>query len=195
MQRRDQSYTDPALPGTDMSNLDRKVRIADWFYQWRAPLRRFLVGRGAVPASDLDDVAQEVFLRLMRYERAELIENPQAYLYKMASNVAAEWAIRGRYVRPHESKWLEALSTDGQPQHEMIQADIQNEVERALRTLEPRQREILKLYFYEGLNRMQIAERIGATERIVKRSLIKSYEALRGRLDPELLAGVTDGRE
>jgi hypothetical protein len=32
----------------------------------------------------------------MRYDRAELIERPQAYLYKMASNVAAEWAIRGR---------------------------------------------------------------------------------------------------
>ena len=33
-------------------------------------------GKGAIPVSDLDDVAQEVFLRLMRYERADLIEHP-----------------------------------------------------------------------------------------------------------------------
>ena len=170
-------------------------RIADWFRQWRVPLRKFLVGRSAIPASDLDDVAQEVFLRLMRYERAELIQNPQAYLYKVASNVAAEWAIRGRYVRPHESKWLEGLSADENPQHEASRGDLQSEVDNALRTLEPRQREVLRLYFYEGLSRMQIAERMGTTERIVKRTLIKSYEALRVKLDADLLVGVTHERK
>ena len=53
---------------------------------WRAPLRKFLMGHGAVSGADVNDVAQEVFLRLLRYDRAELIEYPQAYLFKMASN-------------------------------------------------------------------------------------------------------------
>jgi len=178
-----------------MSKQDSKGRLADWFRQWRVPLRKFLVGRGAIPASDLDDVAQEVFLRLMRYERAEIIENPQAYLYKMASNVAAEWAIRGRYVRPHESKWLAGLSAEDRAEDEASQVELQNEVERALLTLAPRQREVLRLQFFEGLSRMQIAERIGTSERSVKRTLIKSYEMLRVKLDAELLKGITDGRE
>jgi RNA polymerase sigma factor (sigma-70 family) len=178
-----------------MSNQDSKSRLADWFRQWRVPLRKFLVGRGAIPASDLDDVAQEVFLRLMRYERAELIEHPQAYLYKMATNVAAEWAIRGRYVRPHESKWLAGLSAEDHPEDEASQVEIQDEVERALLTLAPRQREVLRLQFFEGLSRMQIAERIGTSERSVKRTLIKSYEILRVKLDAELLKGITDGRD
>src|ERR1700679_2947058 len=162
-----------------MSDQNSKSRLADWFRQWRMPLRKFLIGKGAIPASDLDDVAQEVFLRLMRYERTELIEHPQAYLYKMASNVAAEWSIRGRYVRPHESKWLEGLSTDDQPEDEASYVELQAEVKRALLTLAPRQREVLKLQFFEGMNRMQIAEKIGTTERSVKRTLIKSYEMLR----------------
>jgi len=42
---------------------------------------------------------------------------------------------------------------------------------------------------------MQIAEKIGTTERSVKRALIKSYEMLRIQLKAELLEGVTDGRE
>src|SRR3984957_4383817 len=108
-----------------MSDPNSKSRLADWFRRWRMPLRKFLIGKGAIPASDLDDVAQEVFLRLMRYERTELIEHPQAYLYKMAPNAAAEWAIRGRYVRPHESKWLAGLSTDEQPEYEASQAELQ----------------------------------------------------------------------
>ena len=180
-----------------MSDPNSKSRLADWFRQWRMPLRKFLIRKSAIPASDLDDVAQEVFLRLMRYDRAELIEYPQAYLYKMATNVAAEWAIRSRYVRPHESKWLAGLSTDEQPEAEVGQAELQDEIERALLTLPPRQREILKLQFFEGMSRMQIAEKIGTTERSVKRTLIKSYEVLRVRLNAELLKGegVTDGRE
>ncbi len=52
------------------------------------------MGHGAVSGADVNDVAQEVFLRLLRYDRAELIEYPQAYLFKMAANVANEWAIR-----------------------------------------------------------------------------------------------------
>lgn len=44
--------------------------------------------------ADFDDVAQEVFLRLLRYDAAQIVEHPQAYLFKMASNVAAEWSIR-----------------------------------------------------------------------------------------------------
>jgi hypothetical protein len=60
-----------------MTDRDAKRRLADWFRRWRVPLRKFLLGKGAIPAADLEDVAQEVFLRLMRYDRSELIEHPQ----------------------------------------------------------------------------------------------------------------------
>src|SRR5690242_180125 len=99
-----------------MSDPDPQLRLASWFRQWRVPLRKFLIGRGTVPASDLDDVAQEVFLRLMRYGRTELIEHPQAYLYKMAANVAAEWAMRGRYTRSREPEWVAIFQPEEQPE-------------------------------------------------------------------------------
>jgi DNA-directed RNA polymerase specialized sigma24 family protein len=68
-----------------MVSAHAKRRLTDWFHQWRVPLRRFLVGRRGVPAADVDDVAQEVFLRLVRYEKTELVDHPQAYLYKVAA--------------------------------------------------------------------------------------------------------------
>jgi RNA polymerase sigma-70 factor (ECF subfamily) len=178
-----------------MSDRDARFRLADWFVKWRSPLRKFLIGRGSVPASDLDDVAQEVFLRLMRYGRTELIEHPQAYLYKMASNVAAEWAIRGRYVRSREPEWLAGLAGEDQAEDQAGQIELQDEVERALLTLTVQQREVLKLQFYAGLSRGEIAGRTGLTQRSVKRSLMKSYEKLRRELNPESFARMSDGRE
>lgn len=181
-----------------MADSASRHRVANWFRQWRAPLRKFLIGKGTVPASDLDDVAQEVFLRLMRYGRTELIEHPQAYLYKMASNVAAEWAIRGRYQRSREPEWLTGLSAEEPAEGADEQAghiELQDELERALMTLTPKQRQVLKLQFYRGLSRAEIASQTGLSERSVKRAVIKSYEKLRGELNGELFVRVTHGRE
>src|SRR5882724_3876952 len=121
-----------------MTTRESEKRLTDWFRQWRTPLRKFLIGKGAVRAADLDDVAQEVFLRLLRYDRAELIEHPQAYLFKMAANVAAEWAIRARSVNPHEPKWLAGLRADDEPEESVQREGLQDRVERALNTLSPR---------------------------------------------------------
>jgi RNA polymerase sigma factor (sigma-70 family) len=169
--------------------------LAGWFRQWRSPLRKFLTGKGVVPAADLDDVAQEVFLRLMRYDRTDLIEHPQAYLYKMAANVAAEWSIRSRYSRPHDPKWLDGLLAADEPEHNWARGEAEQEIQRAINMLGPRQREVLKLQFAEGLGHAEIAERLGTSQRSVKRILSRSYARLRHELDPELLGVITDGRE
>ncbi len=168
----------------------RSNRLSDWFRQWRRPLLKFLASRSAVPAADLDDVAQEVFLRLMRYSREELVEHPQAYLFKIASNVAAERALRIRHSRPHEPRWLDDLRADDRPQDTVARAAAQAEIERALNTLGPREREVLKLQFFEGLGHAEIAERLGTSRRNVKRLVIKSYRKLRDELDPELLEAI-----
>jgi RNA polymerase sigma factor (sigma-70 family) len=180
-----------------MSDPDQKHLLTAWFRQWRLPLRKFLIGRGTVSTSDLDDVAQEVFLRLMRYGRTELIEHPQAYLYKMAANVAAEWAIKGRYARSREPEWLAIFAPAEQPDqaldHQASQIELQNEIEQALLTLTPQQRQVLKLQFYGGLSRAEVAAQTGLSERSVKRALMKSYEKLRHQLHTEQLIRITNG--
>lgn len=168
-----------------MSDFNSHRRLTDWFRQWRSPLRKFLIRRDSVALSDVDDISQEVFLRLLRYNQTELVEHPQAYLFKMASNVAAEWSIRARARRPHDSKWLADLMSEDLPEDEAARAKTQQEVERAINSLPPRHREILKLQYYEGLGYAEIAERLGSTPRSVKRSIIKSYQKLRTELHAE----------
>jgi len=113
----------------------------------------------------------------------------------MATNVAAEWAIRARNRQPHEPQWLTTLVAAGQPQEATLREDAENEIERAINTLEARQREILKLFFSDGLPQAQIAAQIGETPRSVRRQIAKSYEKLRHELDPELLEAMSYGRD
>ena len=180
---------------TKMISGDSKRRLTDWFRQWRLPLRRFLLGRARVPAADVEDVAQEVFLRLMRYEKGELVDYPQAYLYKVASNVATEWSIRARNRQPHEEKWLAYLIDREQPDTQLERSESEDEIERALNTLTPYQREVLKLFFVEEKGYAEIATQLGESVRSVTRQFRKSYEKLRQELDPELIGVITHGRE
>src|SRR5690242_10387931 len=56
-------------------------------------LRRFLSVR-LRNVHDVPDVAQEVFLRLLRVERQDAIRNPEAYLYTVASHVLQQHTLR-----------------------------------------------------------------------------------------------------
>ncbi len=178
-----------------MSSPDQESRIVEWFRRWRTPLRRFLASRSAVRPADFDDVAQEVFLRLLRYDAAQIVEHPQAYLFKMAANVAAEWSIRSSNRLAHEPHWLASLVAEDRPDDALDCEVAQLELKRALNTLSPRERTILKLYFEAGLSQAEIAKRLGVSFRIVRRDFEKSYGKLRRELNDELTRALQYGRE
>ena len=113
----------------------------------------------------------------------------------MAYNVAAEWSIRSRSRHPHDSRWLASLVADELPEDGAELLRLEREVARAVNTLHPRHREILKLHFAGGLTRPEIAERLNMTPRSVKRSIIYSFDRLREELNPELLGDLRNGRE
>ena len=158
-------------------------------------MRKFLAGRGILPVADFDDVAQEVFLRLLRYDSAEVVEHPQAYVFKMAANVVAEWALRSRHRLAHEPEWLAGLAIEDRLSEVLDTETAQREIRRALETLSPRERSILKLHFEEGLSHARIAERLGISERIVRRDFEKSYAKLRREIDLEITGALIHGSD
>ncbi len=189
------SYKYDSSRALAMSDSSTQSRIAEWFRRWRSPLRKFLVGKGAVRVADLDDVAQEVFLRLLRYESAEVVEHPQAYLFKIASNVAAEWAIRARHRLEHEPHWLDTLVADDVLEESFDSRVVQQEIKRAIDTLSVRERQVVKLHFEEGLGQQEIALRLAVTPRVVRRDFEKSYGKLRRELKVKLTGALNHGRD
>lgn len=137
--------------------------------------------------ADIDDIAQEVFLRVLRYDRAELVEHPQAYLFKIATNVSAEWALRSSQRLPHDSAWLDELVDGLSPETELERESAGEHLRQAIDGLPVRAREILRLHFGEGLTHPQIASKLGVTRKIVKRDMARAYAALRINLDGDLL--------
>ena len=162
-------------------------RFADWFKEWRKPVRHWLSRRASVPAAELDDLAQEVFLRLLRYSEKTAVENPLGYLLRIAGNVASEWRERARVSKPHDQQWLDELliEPDKEPENSVCQARTDENVQAAVDKLPFRQKQVLLLRVNEGLTYKEIAERLELSPRVVLRDLSRAYSQLRMRLDPD----------
>src|ERR1700742_1871927 len=64
--------------------------LAGWQQRWNQNLLRFL-GRRVRTSVDIEDLAQETYLRLLRARDLGEVRNPQAYLLRVARHVILEW--------------------------------------------------------------------------------------------------------
>jgi RNA polymerase sigma factor (sigma-70 family) len=162
----------------------QRARIAEWVRRWNFDLTRFVERRVRIRA-DAQDLAQEVYLRLLRTSQIDLIAEPQAYLYRMASNVAAEWRMRACESKPHSSDELEMLLEIRTPEVRLDEEQDQARLREALACLGVMPRAVIFLKLREGMTNDEIANHLGITKRMVKRHLVSGYAELRARLIPE----------
>lgn len=168
----------------DCNRLNHGKRLATWNDLWRMSLRRWVASRSSIQTTDLDDVAQEVFLRLLRYSEDAVIEHPQSYLFRIATNVVNEWHERARNRLPHDDTWLAGLQieSDNEPESAAAHTLISAQVSSAVARLPQRQREVLLLHLKEDLTYKQIAKQLKLTHRIVRRDIALAYATLRTEL-------------
>lgn len=166
------------------ANHSRNERLTQWFESWRGAMKRWLSSRSSMQSADLDDVAQEVFLRLLRYSDDAVVEYPQSYLFRIATNVVNEWRERARNSLPHDDVWLSDLQIepDAEPESSVEHDLVNLHVRKAVNRLPPRQRQVLLLHIREDLTYKQIAVKLKLTPRVVRRDIARAYAELRADL-------------
>jgi RNA polymerase sigma-70 factor (ECF subfamily) len=140
-------------------------------------LRRFL--KLKLPnASDVPDLAQEVFMRLLRVRNHEDIRSPEAYLFTVASHVVHQHAQK--HASAPESidltdmlADLQLVSADDPPAKAETSLRLQ-ELERALDQLPPRVAMTLLLHRLAGRSIDEIARELGVAQITVKKYLAKA---------------------
>lgn len=165
-----------------MNETGSKPNIAAWFDRYHDQLLRFLA-RGLSDQSDAQDLAQEVFLRILRVEDPDLIRHPRAYLYRVAVNVIQEWRLRNQRFPVKDDHDLEQEPDEGGPIEDIEASERAERLNKAVAKLPARYRAVLMLRVNQGLTHKEVAEELNITPRMVKRHLIKAYAKLRERLD------------
>jgi RNA polymerase sigma-70 factor (ECF subfamily) len=154
--------------------------LLSWRRRWNRNLMRFLGSRAR--QLDIEDLAQETYLRLLRARDLEEVRNPEAYLISVASHVLAEWKQRHQ---PFETAMLdESIAAERMdPEAEADARISQRRIDAALADVSPMMRAVLLLRLRDDRSCKDIATDLGLTERQVKRQLAHGYEVLRRALD------------
>ena len=155
-----------------------KNTAAEWFEASTGLIRQALASRLS-RAADIDDLAQEVYLRLLRVPRPDLVRNPRAYLYRMAINVAEEWRQRAAQSLDHSSEALDGLKAPENLDRDAMRSSRERLVQSALGGLPLSVRSAVILRMRDGLTYEQTAHHMGVSRRAVKRYIAKGYAALR----------------
>ncbi len=163
---------------------DRQNFVIALASQYGRRLRRFLSVRLG-NAADVSDLAQEVFLRLLRVEQHGTIQNPEAYLFTIASHVVHQHTVR-RSNEPLSVDIGEVFAelktlADDDPTAQAENEQRLEGLERILAQLPPRVATALVLHRIGGYSVQEIGERLGVSRETAKKYLARAVEHCRNR--------------
>lgn len=149
-------------------------------------VRRYLSRRLRRP-QDIDDVVQEIWLRLLRHDPTA-IHDPLAYLLRVAHNVAADFSAQEIAERRHVMTSSDELGRMAETTEEPSTANLaerlmeQREIEQAMAELPETQAQVLRLHEMQGLSYSEVATTLNLSVHTVEKYLVKAKAFLRMRL-------------
>lgn len=125
--------------------------------------------------TEADDLAQEVYLRLLRVDDVLFIQDPRRFALRIATNVAYEWGRLSRHRRVHtdDESLEEQASAEPDPLEQAAHAQEVAHLSRALERLSPKRRAVLLLHKRNGMTYEQIAAHMGLSVAMVGKHLAK----------------------
>lgn len=168
---RSRPVDDVTMPAID-ATLKETVEIlyrdhGGWLRQW---LGRRLGGR-----AEAADLAHDTFFRLLSRQEALVLKEPRAFLTTVARRVLANHWRREQL----ELAWLETVrvlapATTPSPEERLLVIETLCEIDAMLDGLPVAAKQAFLLNQLDGLTQIEIATRLGVTERTVRRYLTQA---------------------
>jgi len=125
--------------------------------------------------ADAPDLAQEVYVRMLRVSDTQAIRNPQLYLYTVASNLVKEHSLleqRRAYPLDIEDTNVQQRLGELPPLDSRLEGgQMLEHLGRVLEQLPGKWRTALILQYRYGLTYEEIADRLGVSSNMVKKYL------------------------
>jgi RNA polymerase sigma factor (sigma-70 family) len=177
----DTNRIDAAHDPSDMANASE---IKLWFVREVLPLEGVLIqflNRSGRSKSDVEDLRQEVYMRVCAAAQDELPCHAKALVFTAARNLLIDRVRREQIVSIEFMENLDVLNIaieEPALDRVLIAREELRKLQAALDKLPERERAVLVMQKIEGLSVCEIAERLGVSTRTVKRSLSEGFRAL-----------------
>jgi RNA polymerase sigma-70 factor (ECF subfamily) len=163
-----ESFDEVVLP-----HLDAAYRLARWLMR---------------NEHDAEDAVQEASLRAFRYFRTFTGGNGRAWFLRIVRNTCSDWRGHGfrALTDPFDEEQHSGARSTSDPETLLLQTDHVTLIDRAMRNLPDRVRELLVLRELEGLSYRELADVMGIPIGTVMSGLSRARQAFRSALDNQL---------
>lgn len=160
--------------------------LAEIYLAKRDDLIRFLAARSGDRAL-AEDLVQELYLRLDRAAPGDGIDNPAAYLYRMAANLLLDHRRGAARTIRREADWVDANSHQlgGEAVDDGVAADARLDakmrlarVKAAIDELPPQCRRVFTLHKLEGNSHAEVAATLGISRKAVEKHMTTALKHL-----------------
>jgi len=149
------------------------------FAAYRAALRAF-VSRRILDPHEAEDLVQEACTRLIATARLRSLDEPQAYLFRIAANLIADRGRRHTALVPLTDDLHPSIAPRQEERRRVV--DLQQALEVALAELSPRARAIFLMRRFDEMGTGDIARALGISPRMVQKHLTHAVSHLYDRL-------------
>lgn len=131
---------------------------------------------------DAEDIVQDTFQNIMGIENPEDIENPRAYLYRTAQNIALNRQRQSGRHRDYVASCDENAVSISLERKVIAQKDL-DKIELGLKSLPEVTRQVFFMNRIEGKKYHQIADELGVSVSSVEKHIMKVLKKLRNDVE------------
>lgn len=149
------------------------------FRTYDKQLHRYLARR-LTQRQDAEDLAQEVYLRLLRIDAAKRLEKPAAYIFGIASHVIADFKSGSKQSHERlEEREDEPDERTSSPDDLADRLNLQQQLERAFARLPRTHALVLIAHKHCGLSYEETAAELGLSIHTVEKYLTQAKAVIR----------------
>jgi RNA polymerase sigma factor (sigma-70 family) len=162
-----------------------RERLDELARRYYAPLLSFFRSR-THNSAEVQDLVQQVFLRLAQHRELGRIQCPDAYVFQTASNILKDHYRQADVRRRFSNEGIETVDTpasDFSPERLLLGRESIKVLAGSIRQLPERTRDILMLRCMEGLKHAEIARLHRISVRAVEKHMSRALAHLSQALD------------
>ena len=132
---------------------------------------------------EAEDVRAETFTRVLRALREGKVRKPDSlssFIVGIALNVIREFRRQQSGTEPIEVHELK-LAGEASPEKAFLDQEVSRSLEEVAKQLKPREREFLRMYYYDELPKQEIARVLGIKEerlRLIKSRALQKFREI-----------------
>lgn len=155
--------------------------ISEVFYENEGPIKAF-ISRFMYRPQDVDDIAQETFIRAFKAEKKNVIEHPKAYLYRIARNLALKELTKKSNKMTsfiEDSCSPEVLGSDEDIEKQVETFEKLSRVKTAIAELPPQCQRVFIMRKVYGFSHKEISQKLGISVSTVEKHIVSGLKRCR----------------